>query len=241
MTQELADDEEARESVFEFHTELLRGDAAEPEEGPRLRLYLELDGRAIPSRLAWTAVDGAHTAIAFREGTAEFTGLHRGADGWPVRVRGEIASRRAYPSLPSGVLAADVLTFDTQEDGDPEQAEGGWRRAGRAHLLLDDGRGCPLRDVQWRDARGLEAAISFKPDRSGFLGYLARPGQEAVSLRGFAVPGRTVPSGDELIKELETFGREALSVVNDVVGRLAGWLGGGGDGGPGNGGGPRPA
>ncbi|HEX4787764.1 MAG TPA: hypothetical protein VH372_04835 [Actinospica sp.] len=240
MTQELADADEARESVFEFRTELLRGDAAEPEEGPRLRVFLESDGRLVPSRLAWTAIDGAHTAIAFRDGMAEFTGVHRGADGSPAQFQGRLASRRAYPSLPSGVQAADVLTFDTQEEEDPEQPQSGWRRAGRVRLLLDDGRGCALRDMQWQDARGLAAAISFKPDRSGFLGYLTRPGQEPVAVRGFAVPARTVPTGDELVKELEDFGREALGIVNDVVGRLAGWLGGGG-GDSGNGGGPRPA
>jgi hypothetical protein len=286
MTQELADAEEARESVFEFRTELRRGNAAEPEQGPALRVYLELDGHVLPSQLAWTAVDGAHSAIAFRNGTAEFTGVHRAADGTTARFEGRLASRRAYPSLPAGVQPGDVLAFDThEEDGgaarderaqqdaheqqdEQREAEGsqqqdpqpqdsqqqngqqdaqsdrssredGWRRAGRLRLLLDDGRAVPLRDLQWRDARGVTAAVSFSPDRSGFLGYLIRPDQAPVGLRGFAVPGRTVPSGEDLMAELEEFGREALGMAQDLLGRIGGWLGGGGNGGGGNG--PRPA
>lgn len=248
MTQELADAEEARESVFEFRTELRRRAAAVPEEGPPLRVYLEQEGRGVPRRLAWTAVDGAHSAIAFRSGTAEFAGVHRGADGIAVELRGTLAGRRAYPLLPPGVEPGDVLVFDTHEE--VEEVEGQeapdgdvWRSSGRIRLLVDDGRGCALRDLQWEDTRGVSAAVSFEPDRSGFLGYLARPGQEPLRYRGFAVPGRQVPEGEDLLQDLEQFGRQALGVVNDVVGRIAGWLGGGsgGSGGNSSGGGPRPA
>jgi hypothetical protein len=245
MTQELADAEEARESVFEFRTELRRRAALVPEEGPPLRVYLEHEGRAVPRRLAWTAVDGAHSAIAFRSGTNEFVGVHRGADGTVVELHGSLAGRRAYPLLPPGVESGDVLAFDTHEerleDGADGTPDGVWRTSGRTRLLLDDGRGCPLRDLQWEDTRGITAAVSFEPDRSGFIGYLARPGRQPVRFRGFAVPGRQVPEGEDLLKDLEDFGRQALGVVTDVVGRLAGWIGGSGGSGGDAGGGPRPA
>jgi len=238
--------------VFEFQTELRRADAAEPERGPRLRVYLEQDGGAVPSRLAWTAADGAHSAIAFTTEAAEFTGVFRDADGSVAHVHGRLADRRARLVLPTGAQAGAVLTFDTQEektggeqDGETQAGGEGWRRSGRLCLLLDDGRGSTLRDLQWQDTRGVTGAVSFTPDRSGFLGYLGRPGREPVGYRGFAVPGRTVPSSDELMTELEEFGRQALGVVEDLLGRIGGWLGGGGSGGSGNGGGggdtPRPA
>lgn len=250
MTQGYPEAGEARECVFEFRTELRRRAAAEPEPGPPLRVYLEQDGRVAPRRLAWTAVDGAHSAIAFRSGATEFVGVHRAADGTVTELHGLLVSRRAYPSLPYGVTPADVLTFDTHEEGGESVAADGsdssstpeaiWRRAGRMRLLLDDGRGCPLRDLQWEDMRGVRGAVSFDADRSVFLGYLDRPGHEPVRIRGFAVRGRQQPpSSADLMKELEDFGREALNAVTDMVGRVAGWLGGGS--GNNGGDGPRPA
>jgi len=245
MTQERGGAVAAQESVFEFRTELHRRDAVRTEQGPALRLHLEREGRSLPSRLAWTGADGAHSAVAFAAGMGGFLGVHRAADGSVAQLRGRIERRRGYPALPAGLTAADVLTFDTHR----EDAPGDWRRAGRLRLLLDDGRGCPLRDLEWAEESGAEASVSLDPDRSGFLGYLREAGQGAVGYRGFAVPGRPVVSGDDLVKELEQFGRQALGVVEDLVGRLGGWLGGrgpgdsGGAGGSGGSGGntPRPA
>jgi hypothetical protein len=239
----------APESVFEFRTELRRGHAAEPEPGPALRLHLDRGGSVVPSRLAWTGVDGAHSAVAFSDGCTGFLGVHRAPDGSVVGLQGRLVSRRGYPSLPAGVTAADVLTFDTHvHDGESADASepaqpaegaqpGDWRRAGRLRVLVDDGRGCALRDLEWREEGGAEASISFGPDRSGFLGYLRSPGAEPAGYRGFAVPARPVPAGDDLFRELEEFGRQALGVVDDLVGRLSGWLGGRGGG---NGGGTPP-
>ena len=233
MTQERDKAVTGRESVFEFKTELTRPGAAEPEEGPKLRLHLEREATATvpPSRLSWTAVDGAHSAISFQGEMAGFLGLHRAADGSVVQLRGSLESRRTYPSLPPGIGAADVLEFTTHQEAEP----GVWRKSGGLRVLLDDGRGCALRDLDWRDEDGNAGAISFDRALAGFLGYFQRAEQEAVGLRGFEVPKRNVPSGDDLRAELEAFGRVAVDMVQDLLGKVSGLLGGGG-GEP-----PRPA
>lgn len=245
MTQEQGEAGSTDGSVFEFHTETRRAQAAEPEPGPDWRLYLERGTAAAPTRLSFTAVDGAHSAAAFTAGPGGparptgFLGSHRAADATVSQLRGTLAGRRPYPALPAGVTAQDVLTFDTHEQ-DEQGEQDGWRRSGRLRLLLQDGRGVPLRDLEWQEADGTEVALSFTADRSGFLGHLRRPGAEPVGYRGFAVASRPVPTGDELVAELEEFGRQALGIVEDLAGRISGWLGGGSGGK--NGGGPaRPA
>jgi OAA-family lectin sugar binding domain len=239
MTQELDEAGTTDGSVFEFHTETRRAQAAEPEPGPGWLLYLERGAAVAPTRLSFTAVDGAHSAVAFTAGPEGFLGSHRAADSTVSQLRGTLAGRRPYPALPAGVTAQDVLTFDTHEQ-DEQDTPDGWRRSGRLRLLLRDGRGVPLRDLEWQEADGTEVALSFTADRSGFLGHLRRPGAEPVGYRGFAVASRPVPTGDELVAELEEFGRQALGIVEDLAGRISGWLGGGSSGK--NGGGPaRPA
>ena len=231
MTQELGEAGTTVESVFEFRTESRRaeGSELEPEPGPTWRLYLERETAAPPTRLSFTAVDGAHSAVAFSADLGSFLGTHRAADGSVVQLRGTLAGSRSFPALPAGVTAQDVLTFATHE----EDGQDGWRSTGRLRLLLQDGRGAALRDVEWQDAGGTEVALSFTADRSGFLGHLRRPDEEPVGYRGFAVALRTVPTSDELMKELEEFGRQALGVAEELAGRIAGWLGGrGGDSGP---------
>jgi hypothetical protein len=233
MTQQLEEAGSAGGSVFEFRTETRRAQAAEPEPGQVWRLHLARETAAEPTRLSFTAADGAHSAVAFTAGLETFLGSHRAADATVGQLRGTLAGRRPYPALPNGVTAQDVLTFDTHEQGAPDA----WRRSGRLRLLLQDGRGVPLRDLEWQEADGTEVAFSFTADRSGFLGHLRRPGAAPVGYRGFAVAPRPVPTGDELIGELEQFGRQAIGIVEDLVGRISGWLGGGN-----NGGGPgRPA
>ena len=230
MTQESDEAVTGRESVFEFQTELTRPGAAEPEEGPKLRLHLERDADAPPSQLSWTAIDGAHSAISFQAGLTGFLGLHRAADGSVVQLCGSLERRRSYPSLPPGIGAGDVLEFTTHEEAEP----GVWRKSGGLRVLLDDGRGCALRDLSWRDKDGNSGSISFDRAPEGFLGYYQQAGQAAVGYRGFPVQRRIVVSGDDLKAELEAFGRVALDVVQDLLGKLGGVLGGGGE--P-----PRPA
>lgn len=234
MTQERDKAVTGREAVFEFKTELTRSEAAEPEEGPKLRLHLERNATATAplSRLSWTAVDGAHSAISFQGEMAGFLGLHRAADGALVQLRGSLENRRSYPSLPPGIGAADVQEFLTHQ----QEAESGvWRSAGRLQVLLDDGRGCALRDLEWHDEDGNSGAISIDRTTASFLGYYQVAGQAALGYRGFAVVKRNVPNGDDLRAELEAFGRVALDVVQDLLGKVGGLLGGGG-GEP-----PRPA
>lgn len=241
MTQERGEAGTTDGSVFEFHTEIRRAQAAEPEPGPDWRLYLERGTATVPTRLSFTAVDGAHSAAAFTAGPDGFLGSHRAADGTVSQLRGALAGRRPYPALPAGVTAQDVLTFDTHEQ-DEQDTPDGWRRSGRLRLLLQDGRGVALRDLEWQEADGTEVALSFTADRSGFLGHLRRPGAEPVGYRGFAVASRPLPTGEELIEELGEFGRQALGIVEELAGRISGWLGGGNSGGGTSGGGPaRPA
>ena len=240
MTQERGEAGPTDGSVFEYLTETRRAQAAEPEPGPTWRLYLEREAAVAPARVSFTAVDGAHSAVAFSADLDGFLGSHRAADGTVGQLRGTLAGRRPYPALPAGVTAQDVLTFDTHEQGD-QNAPDAWRRSGRLRLLLQDGRGVALRDLEWQEADGTEVALSFTPDRSSFLGHLRRPGAEPAGYRGFAVASRQVPTGDELIGELEEFGRQALGIVEDLAGRISGWLGGGNSGGKSGGGPARPA
>lgn len=223
MTHELGEAGPPSGSVFEFRTESRRADDAAAEPGPAWLLCLERDGSAPPTRLSFTTLDGAHNAVAFGADSGSFLGTRHAADGAVTQLRGTLTNRRSFPALPAGVTAQDVLTFNTHEEGAP----GDWRRAGRLRLLVQDGRGVALRDLEWRDEDGTEAALSFDPDRSSFLGHLRRQGAEPVGYRGFAVPGRPIPTGDELTKELEEFGRQALGVAEELLGRLGGWLGGG--------------
>jgi len=225
MTQERDKAVTGRESVFEFKTELTRTGAAEPEEGPKLRLHLERNGTATAplSQLSWTAVDGAHSAISFQAEMAGFLGLHRAADGSAVQLRGSLESRRSYPSLPPGIGAADVLEFVTHQEAEP----GVWRSTGGLRILLDDGRGCALRDLEWHEEGGNSGAISVNRATATFLGYYQHAEQEALGYRGFGVAKRSVPSGDDLRAELEAFGRVALDVVQDLLGKVGGLLGGG--------------
>jgi hypothetical protein len=37
-----------------------------------------------------------------------------------------------------------------------------------------------LRDLEWQDADGTEAALAFTADRSSFLGHLRRRGAEPI-------------------------------------------------------------
>lgn len=232
MTQERDKAVTGPDTVFEFTTELTRSGAAEPEEGPKLRLHLERNATATAplSRLSWTTVDGARSAIGFQAEMAGFLGLHRAADGSAVQLRGSLERRRSYSSLPPGIGAADVQEFRTHQEAEP----GVWRSAGGLRVLLDDGRGCALRDLEWHDEDGNSGAISIDRATASFLGYFQRAEQEALGYRGFAVAKRNVPSGDDLRAELEAFGRVALDVVQDLLGKVGGLLGGGGE--P-----PRPA
>lgn len=226
MTHELGEAAISDGSVFEFRTESRRADDLEAEPGPTWLLYLERDRAVPPTRLSFTTVDGARSAIALGTGSGTFLGTRRGADGTVTQLRGTLANRRPFPALPAGVTARDVLTFTTHEEGEP----GDWHRAGRLRLLVQDGRGIALRDLEWQDEDGTEAALSFTPDRSDFLGHLRRHGAEPVGYRGFAVPARPIPTGEELVKEIEEFGRQAFGIAEDLLGRLGGWLGGGSGG-----------
>lgn len=222
MTHELGE-AGPRGSVFEFRTESRRADDPAAEPGPAWLLYLERDGSAPPARLSFTTADGAHNAVSLGADCGSFLGTRHTADGTVTQLRGTLTNRRSFPALPAGVTAQDVLTFNTHEEAEP----GGWRRAGRLRLLVRDGHGVALRDLEWRDEDGTEAALSFSPDRSSFLGHLRRHAAEPVGYRGFAVPGRPIPAGDELVKELEEFGRQAFGVAEELLGRIGGWLGGG--------------
>jgi hypothetical protein len=223
MTHELGEAATPSGSVFEFRTESRRAQDPEVEPGPAWLLYLGLDKPTPPTRLSFTTVDGAHSAIALGADLGSFLGTRRGADGTVTQLRGTLANRRSFPALPTGVTAQDVLTFTTHEEDEP----GDWRRTGRLRILVQDGRSVALRDLEWRDKDGTEAALAFTPDRSGFLGHLRRAGAEPVGYRGFAVPGRPIPTSDELVKELEEFGRQAFGIAEDLIGRIGGWLGGG--------------
>lgn len=223
MTHELGEAVTPDGSVFEFRTESRRADAAEAEPGPTWRLYVERDTAAPPTRLSFTAADGAHSAVAFDAGHHSFLGTHRAADGSLTQVRGTLERRRSLPALPLSVKGRDVLTFTThEEDGRDE-----WRRSGRLRLLLQDGRGVAPRDLEWQDEDGTEVALSFSPDHSGFLGHIRHRSGAPIGYRGFAIPAREMPTSEDLMKELEEFGRQAVGIAEDLVGRIAGWLGGG--------------
>lgn len=213
-------------SVFEFATESRRAAEAEPEPGPTWRLYLECGTASPPTRLSFTTVDGAHSAVALTTDSGSFLGTRRSVDGTVVQLRGTLAQRHPFPALPTGVTGQDVLTFTTHEEHEPDD----WRGADRMRLLVQDGRGVALRDLEWQAEDGTEIALSFSPDRSGFVGHLRRRGAEPVGYRGFAVAARSAPTGDDLTKELEEFGRQAFGFAEELLGRIGDWLGGRGGG-----------